>query len=249
MAAACGRCRRRPAEAASRGGRRRAADQGQFRLQRRAGPHLGDGHHPLRSAVQSDDRARRSRKTRRLYLPGRCKAQSFGARIVADGFAFTNEARIDRAVAEIYVVETPGRRITRFRFAARGRIVAARNIHAIRARHLRRRHRLRRRRSPLGDQRGQQSAVSALRRTAARPCWFSRTASPISSMRMERASAPARSRASISIASRPAIQNIASVAFGGPDLRTIYLGSLSGDTSRPSARRSLACAAALEYAH
>ena len=26
------------------------------------------------------------------------------------------------------------------------------------------------------------------------------------------------------------VQNIASIAFGGPDLRTAYLGSLSGDT-------------------
>lgn len=38
-----------------------------------------------------------------------------GARIVADGFAFTNEIRFDTAEEWLYVVETTGRRITRLR--------------------------------------------------------------------------------------------------------------------------------------
>jgi sugar lactone lactonase YvrE len=38
-----------------------------------------------------------------------------GARIVADGFAFTNEIRFDAAEEWLYVVETTGRRITRLR--------------------------------------------------------------------------------------------------------------------------------------
>lgn len=43
-----------------------------------------------------------------------------GARIVADGFAFTNEARIDRTGTMMYVAETFGRRISRFKLAADG---------------------------------------------------------------------------------------------------------------------------------
>jgi sugar lactone lactonase YvrE len=42
------------------------------------------------------------------------------ARIVADGFAFTNEIRLDAAEEWLYVVETTGRRITRLRVAADG---------------------------------------------------------------------------------------------------------------------------------
>src|SRR6056297_1759118 len=42
------------------------------------------------------------------------------ARIVADGFAFTNEVRLDAAEEWLYVVETTGRRITRLRVAGDG---------------------------------------------------------------------------------------------------------------------------------
>lgn len=42
-------------------------------------------------------------------------ADDKGLRIVADGFAFTNEIRLDAAEEWLYVVETTGRRITRLR--------------------------------------------------------------------------------------------------------------------------------------
>lgn len=42
------------------------------------------------------------------------------ARIVADGFAFTNEIRLDAREEWLYVAETTGRRITRLRVAADG---------------------------------------------------------------------------------------------------------------------------------
>ncbi|MCB1389264.1 MAG: SMP-30/gluconolactonase/LRE family protein [Rhodobacteraceae bacterium] len=48
-----------------------------------------------------------------------------GARIVADGFMFTNEIRFDAAEEWLYVVETTGRRITRLRIGA-GATVEAR---------------------------------------------------------------------------------------------------------------------------
>lgn len=47
-----------------------------------------------------------------------------GARIVADGFAFTNEIRFDAAEEWLYVVETTGRRITRLRIGAGARVEA-----------------------------------------------------------------------------------------------------------------------------
>jgi gluconolactonase len=47
-----------------------------------------------------------------------------GARIVADGFAFTNEIRFDAAEDWLYVVETCGRRITRLRIDDQTRVVA-----------------------------------------------------------------------------------------------------------------------------
>lgn len=47
-----------------------------------------------------------------------------GARIVADGFAFTNEIRFDAAEEWLYVVETTGRRITRLRIGAGAQVEA-----------------------------------------------------------------------------------------------------------------------------
>lgn len=47
-----------------------------------------------------------------------------GARIVADGFAFTNEIRFDTAEEWLYVVETTARRITRLRIGADAQVEA-----------------------------------------------------------------------------------------------------------------------------
>ncbi|MCC5988776.1 MAG: SMP-30/gluconolactonase/LRE family protein [Pararhodobacter sp.] len=46
-----------------------------------------------------------------------------GARIVADGFMFTNEIRFDAAEEWLYVVETTGRRITRLRIGADAQVL------------------------------------------------------------------------------------------------------------------------------
>ncbi|WP_299365214.1 SMP-30/gluconolactonase/LRE family protein [uncultured Paracoccus sp.] len=45
-----------------------------------------------------------------------------GARIVADGFAFTNEIRFDAEERWLYVIETSGRRITRLRIGANAEV-------------------------------------------------------------------------------------------------------------------------------
>lgn len=47
-----------------------------------------------------------------------------GARIVADGFMFTNEIRFDAAEEWLYVVETSGRRITRLRLDETAQVTA-----------------------------------------------------------------------------------------------------------------------------
>jgi hypothetical protein len=47
-----------------------------------------------------------------------------GARIVADGLHYTNEVRPDPSGAWLYVVETFGRRLSRFRIAANGDLTA-----------------------------------------------------------------------------------------------------------------------------
>jgi len=47
-----------------------------------------------------------------------------GARIVADGFMFTNEIRFDAAEEWLYVVETTGRRITRLRIGENAEVLA-----------------------------------------------------------------------------------------------------------------------------
>ena len=45
-----------------------------------------------------------------------------GARIVADGLTFTNEVRVDGSGQWLYVAETFGRRISRFRIAPTGEL-------------------------------------------------------------------------------------------------------------------------------
>jgi len=47
-------------------------------------------------------------------------ADEQGLRIVADGFGFTNEVRLDAAEKSIYIVETTGQRITRMKVAKDG---------------------------------------------------------------------------------------------------------------------------------
>lgn len=63
-----------------------------------------------------------------VRLPGRgdgfiVLVDERGARIVADGLSFTNELRLDADGRHIYVIETFGRRLTRFRLTATSALV------------------------------------------------------------------------------------------------------------------------------
>ena len=60
-------------------------------------------------------------------------ADENGLRIVADGFAFTNEIRLDANEEWLYVVETTGMKITRLRVHEDGSLTRPRDLRTGRA--------------------------------------------------------------------------------------------------------------------
>jgi sugar lactone lactonase YvrE len=150
------------------------------------------------------------------------------ARIVADGFAFTNEARIDPGGGHLYVVETQGRRITRFRLAPSGDLQARETFtsfgHGTFADGI------------AFDAEGQLWVTSIVSNRlfrvapdgAATLMFEDGDAGHVA--RVERALTDGTiTRDHFYMTSGARVQNIASIAFGGSDLRTAYLGSLAGD--------------------
>ena len=157
-------------------------------------------------------------------------ADERGVRIVADGFAFTNEVRLDAAEEHLYIVETCGKHISRMRVGADGSL-SHREIYGpsdfgpagfpdgiafdafgnlwvtlIMAEKLVAI-------TPAGDVRvlfddGRPDAIAALE-----PAFQAKTATPELMMATRSAVAPW----------------MASVTFGGPDLKTCYIGTLFGD--------------------
>jgi sugar lactone lactonase YvrE len=155
-------------------------------------------------------------------------ADARGARIVADRLAFTNECRIDAAGSALYVCETAGRRISRFSL------------------------------SPSGDLGSRQTFTEFASGTYPDGCAFDAAGclwmvSPISNRvirvtpdgqheliledvrpghidYVEAARAAGQfERAHFYEASGQKLSALTSVAFGGPDLCTVYLGSLTND--------------------
>jgi len=158
-----------------------------------------------------------------------CMVDAKGARIVADGFAFTNEARIDPTGQWLYVVETQGRRITRFRLSASGELSGRETFASF----------------------GHGTFADGIAFDAEGHLWVT----SIVSNRLFRIAPDGKadlvfedgnaahiakvedaltsgtiSRDHFYLKSGAKVQNVASIAFGGPDLRTAYLGSLVGDT-------------------
>ncbi|MEZ4699407.1 MAG: SMP-30/gluconolactonase/LRE family protein [Rhodothermales bacterium] len=151
-----------------------------------------------------------------------------GARIVADGLGFTNECRLDADERWLYVNETFGRRITRFRVAPDGTL-AEREVFAtfgagtfpdglaldiegglwltsiVSNRLIRI--------APDGAQEIVLEDADAGHIARAEAAYHART----------------MDRAHLDTVESHVLRNISSVAFGGPDLRTMYLGSLLGD--------------------
>lgn len=158
-----------------------------------------------------------------------CMVDARGARIVADGFAFTNEARLDRDGGELYVVETQGRRITRFHVQASGdlsgRETFARFGHGTFADGM------------AFDAEGHLWVTSIVSNRLLRVApdgevmQVFEDGNPEHIARVENALIDRSiTRDHFYLKSGTRVHNIASISFGGPDLRTAYLGSLVGDT-------------------
>jgi sugar lactone lactonase YvrE len=161
-----------------------------------------------------------------------------GARIVADGFVGTNEARLDRDEEWLYVVESNARRISRLRVAADGGL-SDREIYGP---------------ADLGgvpdgcafDEHGNLwiTFVNADRLVALTPelelLTLLDTGNPDGVAEFDRHFFAGTMTPEILGRGRGALAPLmASVTFGGPDLRTVYLGSLMG-TNIPSFRSPVA---------
>jgi sugar lactone lactonase YvrE len=149
-----------------------------------------------------------------------------GVRIVADGLGFTNEAKVDPSGRWLYVNETMARRLSRFAIRDRGlgpRETVAEFGDGI---------------FPDGfefDAEGGIWIASVVSNRLLRlapggaQSVILEDADPEAVARAERHYAKNRlSRADIDGGRERTLGNLASVAFGGPDLRTVYLGSLFG---------------------
>ncbi|MCL4763083.1 MAG: SMP-30/gluconolactonase/LRE family protein [Burkholderiales bacterium] len=151
-----------------------------------------------------------------------------GARIVADGLGYTNEALVSPDDAWLYVNETFGRRLSRFRIAADGTLGAREVVTTF----------------------GHGSYPDGLAFDAEGGVWITsivsnrvirvdrdgaqtvviEDADPAHVDWAERAYlAGAMGRPHLDKAAGTVLRNVSSLAFGGPDLRTAYLGCLLGD--------------------
>lgn len=151
-----------------------------------------------------------------------------GPRIVADSLAFANEVRLDRDGRHIYVVETYARRISKFAIGDKGRLSDR----------------------TMFTQFGHGSFPDGIAFDAEGHLWVASLTSnrlfrvapdgeqtlllednaPEHLVRVEELLAKGTlRREDVQKAPSRVLKNIASVTFGGPDLKTLYLGSLGGD--------------------
>ena len=154
-----------------------------------------------------------------------------GARIVADGIAFTNECRVDPTGRWLYVNETYGRKLSRFPIMGGDEhwsLGPKEVLHAF----------------TDGD------FPDGLAFDVAGGVWVACVVSnrvvrlaPDGTLEVivedpdpaliaaaeARYAAGLLGRADVDAGAARALRNVSSVAFGGPDLRTVYLGNLGGD--------------------
>jgi sugar lactone lactonase YvrE len=151
-----------------------------------------------------------------------------GARIVADGLGYTNEALVDPSGRWLYVNETFGRKLTRFRLAADGALSGRETVTTF----------------------GPGTFPDGLAFDAEGGVWITSIVSnrvlrvaadggqqliledcdPVHVERCERAFvAGEMGRPHLDTCAGRVLKNISSLAFGGADLRTAYLGCLQGD--------------------
>ncbi len=151
-----------------------------------------------------------------------------GARIVADGLAFTNEAKVDPSGRWLYVNETFGRRVSRFEIRANGDLGPIRTVaqfdHGV---------------FPDGldfDRDGGVWITSVFSNRLIRIDADGNRSTVLEDFDPEfldtvDSMLASGALATTDVAPTPArlIRNLSSSAFGGPDRRTLYLGCLQGD--------------------
>jgi hypothetical protein len=151
-----------------------------------------------------------------------------GVRIVADGLGFTNETKADPSGRWLYVNETMARRLSRLAISDRGDLGPRETVAEFGEGTF-----------PDGFEFDAQGGIwiasvvsNRLLRIApdGGQTIILEDADPEAVARAERHHAENRlSRADIDAGRDRVLGNLASVAFGGPDLRTVYLGSLFGE--------------------
>lgn len=152
-----------------------------------------------------------------------------GTRLVADGLRYTNELRLSADGQSMYVNETFGRRLSRLRIAADGVLKARETIAEFDAGDF-----------PDGmaqDAEGGVWVICVGSNRVYRVTADGKRHTIIDDSRpevvdgLEKALiARQLTRPMLSQASGTRLKNITSLAFGGPDLRTAYMGSLAGDS-------------------
>lgn len=151
-----------------------------------------------------------------------------GTRIVADDLNYTNECRLSADGRHLYVNETFGKRLTRFAVAADGALHERTHIASFGVGDF-----------PDGlalDEEGAAWVVCVgsnrlyrVGRDGAAHAWID-DAEPEVTHRLEQAFAARRlTRPLLSQARGRRLRNVTSIAFGGTDRRTAYLGCLAGD--------------------
>ena len=152
-----------------------------------------------------------------------------GARIVAEGLQYTNECRVDAAGRCLYVNETFGRRLTRYRLLPDGALRDRETVAEFGAGDF-----------PDGltlDAEGGAWVVCVVSNRVYRVTPDGSVETIIDDAdsacveRLEAAfQARTLTRPMLSAAAGRRLKNITSLAFGGPDLRTAYMGSLAGES-------------------
>ncbi len=154
-----------------------------------------------------------------------------GIRIVADGFSFTNEIRLDEKEEYLYVAETCAKRVSRLRVQPDGSLTD-REVYGP---------------SSLGDGLIDGFAFDSYGNLWCTMIWADRLVAitpegdalellndgdPATTAAFERefASGKSVSFATLAAGGGKLAPWLASVTFGGPDLKTVYLGSLKGTT-------------------
>ena len=151
-----------------------------------------------------------------------------GARIVADNLAFTNELILDPSGQWLYVNETIGRCLTRFRLSPDGSLGNRETVTEFSDGIF-----------PDGlayDEDGRLWITSVVSNRILRldadgtHTIIVDDSDPAAIKEVEVSFAANRfGRQEIDIGSQRRLRNVSSLAFGGPDLRTVYLGSTHGD--------------------